>query len=1332
MNFPLAPKFFRPFAVGLLAFGFVVASLAQPWFTQRTSGGVSTPVRIGVGDTFGKSLLADGDSRAFAKIENPSTTEVFAATGLPRAIPDGNTTGIASTLVLPARPTATGVQVNVTIAHSYRGDLKVTLTGPNGTAYVLSNLEGGGENDLNIVARAVTIPSAAAIPGTWTLTVSDLAFGDVGTLQSWSLGVVIPGSGSLIDLTVSLQSDPQGDDNGATQGVAGSAAQDKWERILGHFADAIYEMTEGTHKIREIRVFRKSRNFGAADVRWADKGHPHVPANGGIGVAGGHINMYETFVGGAGNGVDYDLMADEIGAGYTLAHEWGHYFYGIYDEYVTAPGDVAVAPSVMASQWNATGTDKRWLNFSIARVNGGPFQNTRLTRQHRAYGASGWEVLARPAASDPRDQVSRRNQSLGTRVAYPELAAVAPAAGAVPRIDLPGSPRTNLRILWMKETSNMEIVIDRSGSMGTTEMAQARTAAKLLVDQIELGKTRVGITVFDDTVQSLAPLALISTAAQRTALKTLLDGVVSGGGTAIGDAAASALTKIMAGATDDQNRVVFLLSDGQSNAGRAPLSVIPSYQAAKIPLFTFGFGGGADGATLGQMATQTGGRYYFSPTSLSQISAAFLAASQIAATTPGLGAGSLAPTAAAPANFNLPVDPSLSRLQFSVVVGGGALPTGGLTLRTPAGATVAPTSTSVAGNETLVFFDVQAPAVGNWNLQAGTVAANRTFSYTASGIHTGIGLDVATGLDNGTTTVTQPGPVTIVSKLSGRLPITGATVSAEVVTPRGVSAALPLRDDGIFPDLQAADGSYTALYYPSGRGTYEVRVQFSNPSGLARETYFGALGSPNLAGNEAPVPPDVPVGTNFIRNQTIQLSVETDALVQAPQFTTQPGDQTAVLGGSVIFEAAVTGAPAPTLRWQRSTDQGSTWINLSDGAGISGTTALQLNLSGLTSGANGTRYRLVATNSGGTANSLPATLTMLPPPTIVGHPVSTTAFTGGSVTLGVTVSGGGVTGYQWRFNGAVIPGATSSTYTIGTVNAGNAGSYTVTITYPGGSTTSNPAVLTVSDSRLFAISCRAQVGAGGDVLIPGIIIGGTGSRQMVVRVSGPSIQGVAGTLARPELKLYQVGNSTPIATNTGWSSGTPAATAALQAAFASVNLPQYPVGSADCALLVTVNAGAAYTAVVSGVNGTGGVALVEVYEIGAGNARMTALSCRAQVGTDGNILIPGIIINGASSKQVIIRAKGPGIVGVPGVLAQPTLALYNGSGVKIAENTRWNTASNAAAIAAATTAIGLDPLTMGSGDCAFLVTLAPGGYTAQVSGLNRTTGVALIEVYEVP
>ena len=100
-----------------------------------------------------------------------------------------------------------------------------------------------------------------------------------------------------------------------------------------------------------------------------------------------------------------------------------------------------------------------------------------------------------------------------------------------------------------------------------------------------------------------------------------------------------------------------------------------------------------------------------------------------------------------------------------------------------------------------------------------------------------------------------------------------------------------------------------------------------------------------------------------------------------------------------------------------------------------------------------------------------------------------------------------------------------------------------------------------------------------------------------------------------------------------------------------------------------------------------------------------------------------------------MRASGPALIsqGVSGTLAQPQLSLYSGSTV-LAQNTGWSSgsAANTSALQAAVTQTGLTPFPIGSADCALLATLSPGGYTAIISGVNNSTGVALIEIYEVP
>ncbi len=131
-------------------------------------------------------------------------------------------------------------------------------------------------------------------------------------------------------------------------------------------------------------------------------------------------------------------------------------------------------------------------------------------------------------------------------------------------------------------------------------------------------------------------------------------------------------------------------------------------------------------------------------------------------------------------------------------------------------------------------------------------------------------------------------------------------------------------------------------------------------------------------------------------------------------------------------------------------------------------------------------------------------------------------------------------------------------------------------------------------TRLINLSTRALVGTGSSVVIPGMVIGGESPRRVLIRAVGPTLRqyGVNAALERPTMSLV-LGQRT-VASNTEW--GTAENAAAMTAAAVQVGAFALPAGSKDSALLVTLNPGI-YTTVVQGVDGTGGVALVEVYEV---------------------------------------------------------------------------------------------------------------------------------------
>lgn len=211
-------------------------------------------------------------------------------------------------------------------------------------------------------------------------------------------------------------------------------------------------------------------------------------------------------------------------------------------------------------------------------------------------------------------------------------------------------------------------------------------------------------------------------------------------------------------------------------------------------------------------------------------------------------------------------------------------------------------------------------------------------------------------------------------------------------------------------------------------------------------------------------------------------------------------------------------------------------------------------------------------------------------------------------------------------------------------------------------------------------------------------------------------------------------NNATVATNDNWASGTNAnQTTAVTTRVGAFALAS---GALDAALVANLSPGS-YSSVISGKAGATGIALMEAYDAATvpTTARLINLSARTRVGTGASILIAGFSIAGDVPKRVLIRAVGPTLAsfGVTGVLADPQLALYRqGNAAAIQENDSWMAAPNLSQLSLSSAQAGAFVLPPNSRDAAMLVTLEPGAYTAHVSGVGGTTGVALVEVYEVP
>ena len=366
--------------------------------------------------------------------------------------------------------------------------------------------------------------------------------------------------------------------------------------------------------------------------------------------------------------------------------------------------------------------------------------------------------------------------------------------------------------------------------------------------------------------------------------------------------------------------------------------------------------------------------------------------------------------------------------------------------------------------------------------------------------------------------------------------------------------------------------------------------------------------------------------------------------------------------------------------------------------------------------------------------------------TILTHPQSLTVAPRSGALLRVEALGAPPLSYQWLLNGAPVAGATGPLLSLTNVDATRVGSYTVVVTSSAATATSDPAALALSSAptRLANISTRGPTAGGADVLIGGFVVTGTGNRQMLIRAVGPTLAGgpfnVPGTLANPRLEVYSSTNPVPILANDNWGNqgGGATAVAAIQQAATRVSAFALPNNSADAAVLATLAPGS-YTVQARGpVANATGLVLIEVYDVTPGTTGPKAVnvSTRGNVGTGNNILIAGFVVNGTVSRRLLIRGVGPTLTrfNLPAgaVLADPQLTLIDqATGRTLRTNDDWAAGDDAAIMAAAAVGAGAFPLTNGSKDAAMIVMLPPGGYTVHLSGVNNTTGIGIVEVYDV-
>jgi Astacin (Peptidase family M12A) len=283
---------------------------------------------------------------------------------------------------------------------------------------------------------------------------------------------------------------------------------------------------------------------------------------------------------------------------------------------------------------------------------------------------------------------------------------------------------------------------------------------------------------------------------------------------------------------------------------------------------------------------------------------------------------------------------------------------------------------------------------------------------------------------------------------------------------------------------------------------------------------------------------------------------------------------------------------------------------------------------------------------------------------------------------------------------------------------------TVSVTAgPCGTPTPPPTTTTLGN-----ISTRLRVETGDNVLIGGFIITGTQAKSVMLRAIGPSLP-FAGAISDPVLELRDSSGGL-IAWNDDWRFRPDGSS--QQAEIVATGIP--PANILESALVATLPANSAYTAIVSGYNNATGIGVVEAYDLDRTvDSRLANISTRGLVGTGDNVMIAGTIIIGTNPASVLLRAIGPSLAnfGVPNALPDPTIELRDSNGTLIAFNDDWRFRPDGSSQQAEIIATGIPPADILESALVATLPANNAAYTAIVRGYRNLTGVAVVEAYQL-
>ena len=431
------------------------------------------------------------------------------------------------------------------------------------------------------------------------------------------------------------------------------------------------------------------------------------------------------------------------------------------------------------------------------------------------------------------------------------------------------------------------------------------------------------------------------------------------------------------------------------------------------------------------------------------------------------------------------------------------------------------------------------------------------------------------------------------------------------------------------------------------------------------------------------------------------------------------GNFSSAIGQRLVLPIQIDGVGPFSYQWFRN------------GVAISGATSNPYIIEQVSNAVAGT-YTVRVANAAGTNTFNVGTVAVngAGAPTFVLQPFDKIVAPGGTFALAASAAGANVK-YQWYRNNVILNGETGSILLRNSANSGDAGSYTVKVSNSDGTITSQAAQVSLSNtaSTLRNISVRTNAAAG-QVITPGFVINGSGSKTVLMRAIGPGLAqfNLTGLMPNPKITVYD-SDQNVVASNDDWNASAVTPYAAGVGAFAIA------AGSKDAALVVSLPANKSYTAQVTGADGQGGLVILEVYDADTNpTSKLVNVSVRSNASSGSDALIMGVSLQGTGKRTLLVRGIGPtlGGFGVPGTAPDPQLNIYDVSQRSVLLNDNWSNADFVYELLEASNFVGAFALGAGSNDAATLSLLDPGNYTVQITPTDGTDGEVLAEIYEVP